>query len=74
MSLWREKRDVIVILVRGSAKMLSCQNKSRTRMQFWHFSISKKTQLPAIRITEQPILLTKGKIDHPGYKFSKYFR
>ena len=28
----------------------------------WHFSIKKKAQLPAIRITEQPILLTKRKI------------
>ena len=54
--------------------MLSCQNKSRTRMQFWHLSISKKAQLPAIRITEQPILPTKKKINRPGYKFSKYFR
>ena len=54
--------------------MLSCQNKSRTREQFWHFSISKKAQLPATRITEQPILLTKIKIDRPSYKFSKYFR
>ena len=54
--------------------MLSRQNKSRTRPQFWHFSISKKTQIPAIRITEQPILLTKSKINRPGYKFSKYFR
>ena len=32
--------------------MLSCQNKSRTREQFWHFSIGKKDQLPAIRITK----------------------
>ena len=28
----------------------------------------------AIRITEQPILLTKSKINRTGYKFSKYFR
>ena len=49
--------------------------KSPTRKQFWHFSISKKAQLPAIRIpvTEQPMLLTKGKINRPGYKL-KYFR
>ena len=52
--------------------MLSCQNKSRTQ-QFWHFSISKKAQLPAIRITERPILLTKSKINLPGCKFAKYF-
>ena len=30
--------------------MLSCQNKSRKQQQFWHFLISKKAQLPAIRI------------------------
>ena len=41
-----------------------------------NFGISgsaKKAYLPAIRITEQPILLTKSKTNHPGYKFSKYF-
>ena len=29
----------------------------------WHFSIKNKAQLPAIRITEQPILLRKRKIN-----------
>ena len=53
---------------------MSCQNKSRKRSQFWHFSISRKAQLPAIRITEQPMLLTKSKTNHPRYKFFKYFR
>ena len=38
-----------------------------------HFSSSKKAQLPAIRITEQPILITKSKINRQGYKFTKYF-
>ena len=38
------------------------------------FSIGKRAQLLAIRITEQPILLTEGKINRPGYKFSKYFQ
>jgi len=42
--------------------MLSCQNKSRTQSQFWHFWISKKAQCPVTRITEQPTLLTKRKI------------
>ena len=42
--------------------MSSCQNKSTTPLQFWHFSVSKKVQVTAIRITEQPILLTKSKI------------
>ena len=39
----------------------------------WHFLVSKKAQLPAIRITEQPILLTKSLINLPGCKSSKYF-
>ena len=38
------------------------------------FLIHEKAQLPAIRTTEQPTLLTKGKINHPGYEFSTYFR
>ena len=63
---WQEKRDTVVILVQGFAKMLSCQNKSTTQLQFWHCSISKKAQLPTIRITEQPILLTKSKMNRKG--------
>ena len=58
-SFWREKRVTVVILVRDFAKMSSCQNKSTTGKQFWHFSISKKAQVTAIIITEQPILLNK---------------
>ena len=50
--------------------MSFCQNKSTTRQQFWHFSISKKAQVTAIRITEKPILLTKSKINLKGYKSS----
>ena len=38
------------------------------------FFDQKKAQLPAIRITKQPMLLTKSKTNCPGYKFSKYFR
>ena len=65
-SFWREKRDTVAILVRGFAKTLSCQNKSRPLEQFQHFSISEKAQLPAMRITEQPRLVTKRKINGPG--------
>ena len=54
--------------------MSSGQNKSKTQYQLWHFSFTKKPQLPAIRITAQPILLTKSKINRAGYKFSEYFR
>ena len=38
------------------------------------FFDQEKAQLPAIRISEEPMLLTKSKINRPGYKFSKYFR
>ena len=67
-SFWREKRDTVVILLRDFAKMLSCQKQSRTRLKFCQFSISKKAQLLAIKITEQLILLTKSKINRRGYK------
>ena len=35
----------------------------------FHFSICKRAQLPATRITEQSTLLTKSKIDRLCYKF-----
>ena len=42
---------------------------------FGIFQSTKKGQwLPAIKITEEPILLTKSGIRRPGYNFSKYFR
>ena len=44
--------------------MLSYQNNSVLA-----FSISKKAQLPAKGITEQPFLLTKSKIKRLGHKF-----
>jgi len=69
-SFWQEKHGMAIILVQGFAKTLSCQDKSRTWYQFWHFSISKKVQLPAIKINEQPIQLSKSKINHLGYNFS----
>ena len=34
------------------------------------YSIIKKVQLPAKRITEQPILSTKSMVNRPCYKFS----
>ena len=38
---WRGKLDTTAILVRGFENMLLCQNKPRTKWQFWHFSINK---------------------------------
>ena len=69
-SFWQEKLDTVIILVQGLAKMLPCQNKPRTQKQFQHFLTSKEAQVPDTRITEQSILLTKCKMDCPGYKFS----
>ena len=37
------------------------------------FTVNKNAQLPAIRISEQPLLLTKSRICCLGYKFAKYF-
>ena len=44
--------------------MLSCQIKQvKNMVAVWHFfDKKKKAQLPEIRITEQPMLLTKRKI------------
>ena len=36
------------------------------------FLDQEKAQLPSRRITEQPMLLTKSKMNRPGYKFCKY--
>ena len=62
-SFWREKRDTVIILlqVKNTAAVLA------------FFNLQKGSKLPAIRITEQPILLTKSKINCMGYKFSRYF-
>ena len=38
------------------------------------FRSAKKVKLPAIRITEQPTLLTKSKINRSGYESSKNVR
>ena len=38
------------------------------------FFDQEKAHLSAVRITEQPMLLTKSKFNHQGYNFSKYFR
>ena len=38
------------------------------------FFDQQTTQLPAIRITEQPLLLIKNNINRLGYKFITYFR
>ena len=72
-SFWREKRDIVIILARGFAKLLSLQNKSRTRQRLAFFE-QQKAQLPAMRRTEQHILLTESKINRQGYKFATYFR
>ena len=52
----------------------SVRTLSVDRPLFRALDRQKNAQLPEIRITEQPIQLTKSNIYHPGYKFSKYFR
>ena len=50
-------------------------SKQGTNMiAFLAFFDQEKAQLPAIRVTEQPMLLTKIKINRQGYQFCKYFR
>ena len=36
------------------------------------FRSTKKVKLPAIKITEEPTLLTKSKINRPGYESSNF--
>ena len=67
------KRDTVVILVRGLAKLLSEQVKNTVAV-LGFFSNSRKAHLPAIRIIEHLILLTKNKTNCLRYKFFKYFR
>ena len=43
-------------------------------VQFGIFRSAKKVKLPAIKITEEPTLLTKSKINRPGYESSQNFR
>ena len=42
VSFWQGKRDIVVILVQGFAKMLSCQIKLRPRWQFVIFRSAKR--------------------------------
>ena len=49
-------------------------SKQVKNTQFWHFSVSKKAQLLAVRMTEQPILLTKRKINRPVHKIFYVFK
>ena len=49
----------------------SQQHSSSFNLAFFN---QENAQLPAIRITEQRMLLTKSKINRPGHKISKYFR
>ena len=48
--------------------MSSCQKQLTNTVVVWEFFYQEKAQLPAIRMTEEPMLLTKSKISRPGYK------
>ena len=73
-SFWREKRDTVVILARCFAKTVDVTKQVQSGLAVGIFLSSRKAQLPDMRITEQPILLTKNKINRSGCKFSTYFR
>ena len=59
---------------RRFCKNVVLSKQVKNQKLFWHFSISKKAHLPAIRITEQPVALTKSKINFLGYKLSIFFK
>ena len=66
-SFWREKRDTASSLSATFCKNIVVSKQVKNTIAV--LSIRKKAHLPAIRITEQAILLTKGKINRPGYKY-----
>ena len=51
VSFWQEKRDTVVILVKGFTKMLSCQNKQRTRLAVLAFFNQRKGSDTSIKNT-----------------------
>ena len=64
-SLWQGKHQ---------SKMPKCCLVKTSEELGCTFTVNKNAQLPAIRISEQP-LLTKSRIFRLGYKFaSKYFQ
>ena len=68
-SFWQEKRNTVVILQKY------CRPKTRRQhgSSFGIFRLGKAAQVPAIRIIEQPMLLTKSMINRQGYKFVSIF-
>ena len=66
-SFSREKRDTPSSLSTSFCKNIAVSKQVKNTIAV--LSIRKKAQLPAIRITEQAKLLTKGKINRPGYKY-----
>ena len=61
-------------IVRNYLKCCRIKTSQEPGSSFGIFRSAKKAQLPEMRITKQPILLIKSKINRPGYKFSKYVR
>ena len=51
--------------------IVSKQVKNMAAVLPFFFFIGKKAPFPAIRITEQPILLTKSKINRPSNKIGR---
>ena len=61
-TFWREKRD----FSRGFCKNVVVSKQVKIKIAVLAFFDQRKAQLPAIRITEQPMMLTKRKINRPG--------
>ena len=69
-SFWREKCDTVVIFTARFCKNVDGTHQVKNTVGVLTFF----DQQNGIRVTDQPILLTKRKINRTGYKFLKYFR
>ena len=61
-------RHYKVVVITRFGKNVVVSKRVNNTVAVFHFLISKKAQLPAIRTTEKPTLLTKSKINRPGKK------
>ena len=61
-TFWREKRD----FSRRFCKNSVVSKQVKVEVAVLAFFNQRKAQLPAIRINEQPMMITKRKINRPG--------
>ena len=69
VSFWQEKHHFST----SFCKNVVVSKQVKITVAVLVFSISQKAQLLAIRITEQPMMLTKRKINRPGINFLSIF-